>query len=104
MAHLCFGVLALVACLPTPVVASRSLIEVVSENGGPLPYTTVTKSYNWSTTIPDGILRGSPDLPTSDPRLQPAHEGWPWQVSVIHHGPTSVRFGWATGELANSRA
>lgn len=83
-----------------PFAAARTMIELTTVDGGPVSMIPETVQYNWSDTSPSGILRGSPDLPASDPRLQPALQGYPEQVSVTYYGPTSVRFGWVTGEGA----
>lgn len=93
------GIIGAVLCaIVLPFAAARSMIELTTVDGGPVSLNPSTVQYNWSDTSPSGIVRGTPDIPASDPRLQPAPEGYPEQVSVTYYGPTSVRFGWATGE------
>ncbi|KFM27138.1 Purple acid phosphatase 15 [Auxenochlorella protothecoides] len=93
------GIIGVVLCaIVLPFAAARSMIELTTVDDGPVSLIPSTVQYNWSDTSPSGIARGTPDIPASDPRLQPAPEGYPEQVSVTYYGPTSVRFGWATGQ------
>lgn len=87
------------ACWVSPAAATgRAMIELVTADGSPVSTEPTGKMYNWSDTSPTGIMRGMPDIPLTDPRLQPGPEGYPEQVSTMYYGPTTIRFGWSTGE------
>uniref|UniRef100_A0A1D1ZTK8 Purple acid phosphatase n=1 Tax=Auxenochlorella protothecoides TaxID=3075 RepID=A0A1D1ZTK8_AUXPR len=76
---------------------ARTLIETLRPDGGPVDPQPHTVPYDWSDTSKSGVMRGTMDIDASDPRLQPAEEGFPEQISLMYYGSTSVRFGWVTG-------
>lgn len=82
---------------------ARTLIETLRPDGGPVDHQPHTVPYDWSDTSKSGVMRGTMDIDASDPRLQPAEEGFPEQISLMYYGSTSVRFGWVTGRLQDGK-
>ena len=80
-----------------PGLSARLLIQSLNADGTPVSTTPHTVGYNFSDATPDLQLRGSPDLPMTDPRLVQTPHGHPGQVSLMYYGPSEVRVGWVTG-------
>ncbi|KAK2079134.1 hypothetical protein QBZ16_002825 [Prototheca wickerhamii] len=74
-----------------PGLSARLLIQSLNADGTPVSTTPHTVGYNFSDATPDLQLRGSPDLPMTDPRLVQTPHGHPGQVSLMYYGPSEVR-------------